>query len=111
MVGAPYLERNIRLLKPGGRLVYIAFLEGAVGEINLASVMMKRLTVTGSTLRARPAAEKARLARAVEAAVWPWIAAGKLRPVIDAGFPLAEAEAAMARMKSGAHTGKIVLLA
>lgn len=110
MVGAPYLERNLNILKPDGRLVYIAFLEGARTQIDLMRVMLKRLTITGSTLRIRPKAEKARLARAIEAAIWPLAGAGKLKPVIDSTFPLGDAEAALARMESGAHAGKIVLL-
>jgi NADPH:quinone reductase-like Zn-dependent oxidoreductase len=74
-------------------------------------MMLKRLTLTGSTLRSRSKEEKARLAAAVQRNVWPWIAAGKLRPVIDSTFPLADAEAAHERLKSGRHAGKIVLIA
>ncbi|NWG52515.1 MAG: NAD(P)H-quinone oxidoreductase [Hydrogenophilaceae bacterium] len=109
MVGAPYLQKNLNILKERGRLIYIAFLQGAKGEIDLMRIMLKRLTITGSTLRARPLAEKARLAREVENHVWPWIAAGKVRPVIDSTFPLAQAEGAHARMQAGTHAGKIVL--
>ncbi len=109
MVGGPYVEKNLSLLKPGGRCVQIAFLQGARVELDLMKLMRNRLTLTGSTLRPRPPTEKARLAAAVEAQVWPWIAAGLLRPVIDAAFPLAEAEAAQARMAEGANAGKIVL--
>jgi putative PIG3 family NAD(P)H quinone oxidoreductase len=109
MVGGPYIQKNINLLKDMGRLVFIAFLQGPRAEVDFMRVMLKRLQITGSTLRARPEAEKARLARAVEAVVWPWIAQGKLKPVIDAVFPLEEAEAAQGRMQSGAHAGKIVL--
>ena len=111
MVGAPYLAKNMSTAKPLGRIVYIAQLQGAQTEINLALLMVKRLTLTGSTLRSRPVEEKARIAREVEKHVWPWIAAGKLKPVIDSTFPLAEAEAAQARLASGAHAGKIVLTA
>jgi putative PIG3 family NAD(P)H quinone oxidoreductase len=109
MVGGPYLARNIAAAKPGGRIVSIAQLGGAQAEINLALIMLKRLTLTGSTLRSRAVSEKARIAGEVERRVWPWIAGGKLKPVIDGVFPLAEAEAAMARLESGAHIGKIVL--
>ncbi len=109
MVGGPYIQKNINLLNDMGRLVFIAFLQGPRADLDLMRVMLKRLTVTGSTLRARPEAEKARLARAVEAMVWPWIGVGKLKPVIDATFPLADAEAAQARMQAGTHAGKIVL--
>jgi putative PIG3 family NAD(P)H quinone oxidoreductase len=110
MVGGDYLARNLAVLKPGGRLVQIAFQGGHTAEIDLRPIMMKRLTVTGSTLRARPAEEKARLARAVEESVWPWIANRWMRPAIDAVFPLAEAAAAHARLEEGTHVGKIVLL-
>ncbi|MGE0044717.1 MAG: NAD(P)H-quinone oxidoreductase [Hyphomonadaceae bacterium] len=109
MVGGPYTTKNLALLKEYGRLVIIAFLQGPKSEIDLSLIMRKRLVVTGSTLRARAVEEKARLAREVEANVWPWIAAGKVKPVIDATFPIAQAEAAHARMQAGAHAGKIVL--
>jgi putative PIG3 family NAD(P)H quinone oxidoreductase len=111
MVGGPYLEKNVNLAKPMGRIVMIATLQGARTEIDLMRIMLKRVTLTGSTLRARPVPEKARIAAAVEQHVWPWIAAGKVRPVIDRVFPLAEADAAQARMQSGAHAGKIILKA
>ena len=110
MVGAPYAQRNLDLLRTGGRLVYIAFQHGALAELNLMRLMLKRLTITGSTLRARPDAEKARLARAVEAQVWPWIAAGKVKPVIEAKMPLEEADAAHALLEAGGHVGKILLV-
>jgi putative PIG3 family NAD(P)H quinone oxidoreductase len=110
MVGGGYAPRNIAVLKPFGRLVMIATLGGAKAEIDLSQVMRKRLVLTGSTLRPRPADDKARLARAVEATVWPWIAAGKLKPVIDTTFPLAEAAKAHARIEADDHFGKIVLV-
>ncbi len=109
MVGGAYVQKNLNLLKDDGRLVQIAFLQGASAELNLMRMMLKRLTLTGSTLRARPDAEKARIAAAVRAQVWPWIEAGLVKPVIDSAFPLDEAEAAQARMQAGAHAGKIVL--
>ena len=87
----------------------IAFLQGPTAQLNLMRLLLKRITLTGSTLRSRPVAEKARLAAAVETHVWPWIAAGKVKPVIDTVFPLAEAEAAHARMTAGTHAGKISL--
>lgn len=111
IVGAPYLSKNLNCAKPLGRIVSIAQLEGAQAEINLALLMVKRLTLTGSTLRPRAVVEKARIAREVERHVWPWIEAGKVRPLITATFPLADAEEAHARMKSSAHAGKIVLIA
>lgn len=109
MVGGPYVQKNLNSLRDGGRLVHIAFLQGASVQVDLMRLMLKRLTITGSTLRSRAVAEKARLARAVEDTVWPWIASGAVKPVIDAVFPLAAAEAAMARMIAGANAGKIVL--
>lgn len=111
MVGGPYVQKNLDLLNEGGRCVMIAFLQGPRVELNLMRLMLKRLTLTGSTLRSRSKEEKARLAGEVERVVWPWIAAGKVKPVIDSTFPLADAEAAHERLKSGAHTGKIVLTA
>ena len=110
MVGRDYLTANLEALRPGGRLVQIAVQSGARAEIDLAKVMMKRLTVTGSTLRARPADEKARLVREVEANVWPWIEAGLVRPVLEATFPLEQAAEAHRRLEAGGHVGKVVLL-
>ncbi len=109
MVGGAYTPRNVQVLNPRGRLVQIAILGGAKAEIDLGLVMRKRLMLTGSTLRPRPPEDKARLARAVEETVWPWIEAGKFRPIIDAVFPLAEAARAHARIDEGEHLGKIVL--
>ncbi|MGE0740697.1 MAG: NAD(P)H-quinone oxidoreductase [Hyphomonadaceae bacterium] len=111
MVGGPYLQKNLNVLNELGRCVNIAFLQGPTAELNLTRLMMKRLTLTGSTLRSRSNEEKARIAREVEAHVWPWIEAGLMKPVIDSTFPLTEAEAAHARLQSGAHAGKIVLTA
>jgi putative PIG3 family NAD(P)H quinone oxidoreductase len=109
MVGAPYLAKNINAAKPLGRIVMIAQLHGAQAEINLMVIMLKRLTLTGSTLRSRAVEEKARIAREVERHVWPWIEAGKVKPVVDSTFPLAEADAAHAHLQGGSHAGKIVL--
>ncbi len=109
MVGGDYTPRNVDVLKQAGRLVQIAILGGARAEIDLSQVMRRRLVITGSTLRPRSADEKARLARGVEATVWPWIAAGKMKPVIDSTFALADAAKAHARMEDGHHLGKIVL--
>ncbi len=110
MVGAAYAELNLNALKPGGRWVVIATLTGARAEVDLMRIMLKRIVLTGSTLRSRPADEKARLAAAVEAMVWPWIASGAVRAQVEATFPLAEAAAAHAHLEAGAHVGKIVLL-
>jgi len=109
MVGGPYIQKNINILNEHGRLVFIAFLAGPQAELNLMRVMLKRLTITGSTLRSRHDNEKARLARAVETHVFPWIADGLYKPVIDSLYPLEEAEAAMNRLQAMAHAGKIVL--
>ena len=109
MVGAGYFARNVDVLAPGGRLVMIAVLTGATVELNLLTVMMKRLTITGSTLRARDADEKARLARAVEEHVWPWLASGAMRIPVDRRFALAEAGEAHAWLEQGAQFGKVVL--
>ncbi|MFD2174500.1 NAD(P)H-quinone oxidoreductase [Rhodobacter lacus] len=109
MVGGSYIARDIKALADDGRLVFIAFLESPKAEINFAQVMMRRLTITGSTLRPQSDAAKAAIARALAAEVWPMIAAGKLKVVQDSEFPLAEAAAAHARMETNAHIGKIVL--
>jgi putative PIG3 family NAD(P)H quinone oxidoreductase len=109
MVGGDYTQKNLDLLNPDGRCVQIAFLRGPQVALNLMPLMLKRLTLTGSTLRARPNAEKARLAKAVQAHVWPWVADGRVRPVIDQIFPLDQAEAAQAHMNANAHIGKIML--
>ncbi|WP_163233825.1 NAD(P)H-quinone oxidoreductase [Caulobacter rhizosphaerae] len=110
MVGASYLDRNLEALNTGGRIVYIAALAGPVLEVPVMKIMQKRAVITGSTLRPRSADEKARLAAEIERVVWPWIAAGKLAPVIDATFPLEEAAAAHAHLEAGEHVGKVVLL-
>jgi putative PIG3 family NAD(P)H quinone oxidoreductase len=109
MVGGPYLPRNIRALADDGRLVQIAFLQGAKVELNFAEVMMRRLTITGSTLRPQSDLAKARYAAELEQHVWPLIAAGKLRPVMDSEYALADAAKAHWRMESSGHIGKIVL--
>jgi putative PIG3 family NAD(P)H quinone oxidoreductase len=109
IVGGPYLARNIASLAMEGRLVQIAFLEGSRVEVNLDRLMRKRLTLTGSTLRPRSSSEKGAIARELYERVWPLLAEGRVRPVIDRTFPLAEAVAAHARIESSAHVGKIVL--
>ena len=109
MVAGPYFAKNLDALKTGGRLVHIAFQAGGVVELPIQKLMQKRLVVTGSTLRPRDADEKARLAAEVERVVWPWVAEGKVKAVVDRAFPLAEAAAAHAFLESGAHLGKVVL--
>jgi putative PIG3 family NAD(P)H quinone oxidoreductase len=109
MVGGPYIERNIKALADDGRLVQIAFLQGPKVTLNFAELMMRRLTLTGSTLRPQSDLAKARIAKEVETRVWPMIARGAVKVVMDSEFPLAEAAAAHWRLESGAHVGKIVL--
>ena len=109
MVGGDYLPRNVKALADDGRLVMIAFLQGPKVELNFAQVMMRRLTITGSTLRPQSDLAKARIAEALRAHVWPLLEAGKVAPVMDSEFPLVDAAAAHARMESSGHIGKIVL--
>ena len=109
MVGGDYVARNIKTAAVDGRIVNIAFLRGPKVEVNLLPVMLKRLTLTGSTLRARSVGFKGAIAEKLKAKVWPLIEAGRIRPVIDTVFPLAEAAKAHALMESSAHMGKIVL--
>jgi putative PIG3 family NAD(P)H quinone oxidoreductase len=109
MVGGAYLPREIAAMNVGGRIVMIASLGGGNVEIAVPQIMQKRLVLTGSTLRPRAADEKARLAAAIEATVWPWIAAGKVRAVVDQTFPLAQAAQAHAVLEAGDHVGKVVL--
>jgi len=110
MVGGDYVQRNIAVAAEDGRIHNIAFLRGSRVEVDLMRMMLKRITLTGSTLRARPASVKARIASALEANVWPLIANGKLGPVIDSRYPLAEAAAAHQRMETSGHIGKILLV-
>ncbi len=110
MVGGDYVARNLTALAVEGRLVQIAFLNGPkIANFNLLPMMLKRLTLTGSTLRPRSIEQKARIAAELEAQVWPLLEGGTIAPVIDRVFPLAEAAAAHARMESSAHIGKIML--
>ncbi|MBO1074349.1 NAD(P)H-quinone oxidoreductase [Roseomonas marmotae] len=110
MVGAAYFQRNLRCLARDGRLVLIAFLGGHEAEkADLRPIMLKRLTVTGSTMRPRTDAEKAGIARALEEKVWPLLSRGECAPVIHATFPLEDAAAAHRLMESSAHIGKIML--
>ncbi len=109
MVGGDYVQRNISACAPDGRIVFIAFLAGSKVEVNLMPLMLKRLTMTGSTLRPREVAFKAAIAENLRAHVWPLIEAGRIRPLIDSSFSLAEAAKAHELMESSAHMGKIVL--
>ena len=109
MVGGDYLPRNIRALADDGRLVQIAFLQGSKLELNFAHLMMRRLSITGSTLRPQSDDAKAKIADQLRTQVWPLLDAGKIAPVMDLEFALADAAAAHTRMESSAHIGKIVL--
>ena len=109
MVGGDYVARNLRCIAMNGRIVNIAFQKGSKVEVDLLPVMLKRLTLTGSTLRPRTVAEKADIAKSLEGKVWPLFAAGKCKPVIFKTFPLAQAADAHRLMESSLHVGKIVL--
>ena len=109
MVGGDYLPRNVKALADDGHLQQIAFLQGPKVELNFAQLMVRRLTISGSTLRPQSDASKAMIAQDLRTKVWPWIAEGRVKPVMDQTFDLAEAAQAHARMESSAHIGKIVL--
>lgn len=109
MVGGPYIQRNLKALAVEGRLVQIAFLQGSKQELDLMPLMLKRLTLTGSTLRSRGVEEKGAIARELQDRVWPLLASGRVKPVIHATFPLDEAAEAHRLMESSRHVGKIVL--
>ncbi|MCA0404648.1 MAG: NAD(P)H-quinone oxidoreductase [Proteobacteria bacterium] len=109
MVGGPYIAKNLNLLALEGRLVQIAFLQPSVAEVDFMPLMLKRLTMTGSTLRARSVALKAEIAEKLRAEVWPLLDSGKVRPFIDTVYPLAEAAQSHAHMEASTHAGKIIL--
>jgi len=109
MVGGDYIARNLEALAMDGRLAQIAFLQGSLAEVDFGSVMRKRLTVTGSTLRPQSSERKGAIAAALEAKVWPLITAGQVAPVIHQTFPLAAASEAHRLMESSRHIGKIIL--
>ncbi len=109
MVGGDYIPRNIKAMADDGRMVFIAFLHGPKAELNFAQIMLRRLTLTGSTLRPQSNLAKARIAEALKEKVWPLLDAGAIAPLIDSEFPLEEAASAHARMESSDHIGKIVL--
>ena len=109
MVAGPYVMKNIRLLGNDGRYLMIAFLQGATAEVNFGHVLPKRLTISGSTLRPQPSENKRRIAAAVEADIWPLVAAGTVNSQVHAVFPLVEAAAAHTLMEQSAHMGKIIL--
>ncbi|WP_293906615.1 NAD(P)H-quinone oxidoreductase [Phenylobacterium sp.] len=109
MVGGDYFTKDLDAIRTGGRIVFIAAQAGGEVALQIFRIMQKRAVITGSTLRPRDADEKARLAGEVERVVWPWIAAGKVKPQVDRTFPLEEAAAAHAHLESGAHVGKVIL--
>ena len=109
MVGGDYFERNIDVLALDGRLVEIATLQGVKAELNIQTIMQRRLTITGSTLRARPVADKGAIARALRVRVWPLVESGAVKPIVHATFPLRQAAEAHRVMESSAHIGKLVL--
>jgi len=111
MIGGPYLAGNLSVLRPDGRLALINFMGGAAAEIDLAQVLMKRLTITGSTLRNRDAAFKADLTREVFSNVWPWLESGLYKPVTCKMFSLNQAAEAHQWLEEGRHTGKVILRA
>ena len=109
MVGGDYMAKHLRVLANDGRMVSIAFLNGADVKLDWTPLMIKRITFTGSTLRARSSEEKARIALAMQQSLWPELARGQMRPLIHAEFPLADVAKAHALMESSQHIGKIVL--
>jgi len=109
MVGGDYIGRNFKAAALEGRIVNIAFLRGSVAEVDFMPLMLKRLTLTGSTLRIRPVAFKAAIAASLEQKIWPLIERGTITPVVECTFPLKEAAAAHACLEAGAHIGKIIL--
>jgi NADPH:quinone reductase-like Zn-dependent oxidoreductase len=109
MVGGDYVPRNLACLAEEGRHVSIAVQRGATAEIPIFDIMRRRLTLTGSTLRPRPVAFKTMVADEIARTVWPYVEGGRLKPVIDSVFPLAEVAQAHERIEAGEHVGKIVL--
>ena len=109
MVGGTYIQRNLKSLADDGRLVQIAFLESAKANLNLAQMMTRRLSITGSTLRPQNDLVKQRIAEGLQKHIWPHLASGRIAPIMDSEFPLAEAARAHTRMETSEHIGKIVL--
>lgn len=109
MVGGPYFPKNIRLLADEGRLVQIALMQGSKAEVDFRSLLLKRVTLTGSTLRPRSVEEKTKIAQALQKNVWPLLESGAIRPIIHEIFPLKQASEAHRLMESSAHIGKILL--
>jgi NADPH2:quinone reductase len=110
MVGGDYFARNIDALAVEGRLVEIATLQGVKAELNIQTIMGRRLTITGSTLRPRPVADKGAIAAELRDQVWPLLESGAVKPIIHATFPLRDAAGAHRMMESSAHIGKLLLV-
>lgn len=109
MVGGDYVQKNISVARLGGRIVNIAYMQGSQVNVNLMPLMLKRLILTGTTLRARPNSEKQRIRDAILSDFWPSVLSGEIKPVIDTVYPFEEAEQAHAHMAKGGHIGKILL--
>ncbi len=109
MAGGDFIQKNINIAAPEGRIVYIAFIRGFKAEVNFAPLLMKRITLTGSTLRAQNFAQKAVMVEEILARVYPHIESGEIRPIVDRTFALAEVSQAHERMQSGEHMGKLIL--
>jgi NADPH2:quinone reductase len=109
MAGGDFIQKNLNIAAPEGRIVYIAFARGSKAELNFVPLLLKRLTITGSTLRAQTFEQKAVMTREIVEALYPHLESGVIRPVVDSVFPLEEVEKAQARMQSGEHMGKIIL--
>ncbi len=109
MVGGSYIQKNLNVAAPEARIVNIAYMEGFKAEVNFAPVLMKRITLTGSTLRAQTFAQKTLMMRDIMRHVFPHLQSGVIRPLVDSSYPLEDAEQAHERMRSGAHMGKIIL--
>jgi NADPH:quinone reductase-like Zn-dependent oxidoreductase len=108
-IGGSYFQRNINACAPDGKIVCIAFQEGASAQVNFTRVMAKRLTITGSTLRPRSLQEKAQIAQHLRHKIWPAVCAGRIAPLIAATFPLAQAASAHETLEAGVEAGKVIL--
>ena len=109
MAGGDFVQKNINIAAPEGRIVYIAFIRGFQAEVNFAPLLMKRITLTGSTLRAQSFAQKAVMCRELREHIYPFLESGRIKPVVDRVFELADVASAHDYMQSGAHLGKIIL--
>jgi NADPH:quinone reductase-like Zn-dependent oxidoreductase len=109
-MGASYLARNVEVLAPGGRLVVIGMQGGRTADLDIGALMARRAAVIGTTLRARPAAEKAAIVASVVEHVWPLVASGQVKPVVSGTFPLEQAGRAHAVMEGSTHIGKLLLV-